>query len=185
MNEKIYIGCTIRGLEKRFQAHKNAHETSGLALHTAMRKHGTENFTIELIEETETIEQMFQREIYWINKLNTFRGDGYNMTAGGEGAVGCKISEETKKKMSKAHLGKVLSEEHKKKISEASLGKVFSDETKQKLSEALLGKVFSEETRRKMSEAHLGRKISEETRRKMSKAQKTRQKVQKDGEIGE
>ena len=46
-----------------------------------------------------------------------------------------KPSDEAKKKLSEAHIGKHLSEEAKKKLSEANKGKKLSEETKKKLSE--------------------------------------------------
>ena len=79
----------------------------------------------------------------------------------------------------KSWLGRTHSEESKRKISEATIGKVpwnkgktgvYSEETKGKLSEAHKGKIFSEEHRGKLSEAGKGRKLSEETRRKISEA---------------
>lgn len=44
-----------------------------------MRKHGFENFNIDIVEECK--ENIDDREIYWIKKLNP----DYNMTLGGEG----------------------------------------------------------------------------------------------------
>ncbi len=46
-----------------------------------MRKYGIEHFHIELIEETDDPEE---REIYWIEKYQTFK-NGYNATLGGDG----------------------------------------------------------------------------------------------------
>lgn len=46
-----------------------------------MRKYGVKNFHIELIEETDNPEE---REVYWINKLDTYK-NGYNATFGGDG----------------------------------------------------------------------------------------------------
>lgn len=46
-----------------------------------MRKYGIEHFHIELIEETDVPEE---REIYWIEKYQTFK-NGYNATLGGDG----------------------------------------------------------------------------------------------------
>ena len=46
-----------------------------------MRKYGIEHFHIELIEETDNPEE---REIYWIEKYQTFK-NGYNATLGGDG----------------------------------------------------------------------------------------------------
>ena len=76
------------------------------------------------------------------------------------------LSEETKKKMTKANKGQVpwnkggtLSEETKKKIGDAHRGKHLSEEHKKKISKTLkenppwLGKHFSEETKKKISDA--------------------------------
>ena len=46
-------------------------------------------------------------------------------------------AEETKKKMSEAHIGKTHSEETRRKMSEARKGRTFSAETRKKISEAL------------------------------------------------
>ena len=46
-----------------------------------MRKYGIEHFHIELLEETDNPEE---REIYWIEKMRSFKY-GYNATYGGDG----------------------------------------------------------------------------------------------------
>lgn len=69
-----------------------------------------------------------------------------------------------------------MSEETKRKISKAAKGRSLSEETKSKISKAATGKKFSEETRSKMSNAAKGKKFSEETKRKMSEAAKNRNK---------
>ena len=46
-----------------------------------MRKYGIEHFIIECIEETNNPNE---REMYWINKKNTYH-NGYNATLGGDG----------------------------------------------------------------------------------------------------
>lgn len=66
-------------------------------------------------------------------------------------------SEETKRKISKAHKGKKLSEEHKRKISKAEEGKPIPEETRRKISEAKKGQKrgpLSEEWKRNLSKAH-------------------------------
>ena len=95
-------------------------------------------------------------------------------------------SEETKRKLSKAHKGKKLSEETKKKMSDNrqkygvwNKGKKMSDDVKKQMSERMVGrfsgekhpfygKPRSEETKRKLREAHKGKKLSEKTKKKMS-----------------
>ncbi len=87
---------------------------------------------------------------------------------------GYKHSDESKRKMSESHKGKILSEETKRKMSDAAkrnkkwLGKTHLEKTKRKMSESHKGKTHSEETKRKLSESKKGKTLSEETKRKMS-----------------
>lgn len=97
--------------------------------------------------------------------------------------LGRKFSEETRRKLSKAHKGKTLKEETKKKLSEYFRGRKLTEEHKQKLREyykthdnPFKGKKHSEKSKRRMREAAKGRipwnkgkTWSEETRKKISK----------------
>lgn len=85
INGKVYVGKTNFSLEKRFREH--CYDAFQLRcekrpLYAAMRKYGIENFYIELLEETNEPES---KEIYWIEKLGSFK-TGYNATQGGDGA---------------------------------------------------------------------------------------------------
>lgn len=83
LNEKIYIGQTRQPIEKRFLQHFKADSPLG----QDMREYGIENFTIEIIERCENQEQLNEREIFWINALNSKQPNGYNVTSGGSGYV--------------------------------------------------------------------------------------------------
>ena len=58
---------------------KNYHHN--IHLQNAWNKYGEENFEFSIIEECH-MDQLDQREIYWISKLNSYE-DGYNLTSGG------------------------------------------------------------------------------------------------------
>ena len=92
-NGMIYIGQTTRSVKERFGEHMKSDYLIGRAI----RKYGVENFTVEVIEECATPEQLNEREIFWIAKLNTKHPHGYNMTDGGEGATG--LTEESLAKL--------------------------------------------------------------------------------------
>lgn len=84
INQKIYIGKTEFSIEKRFKEHcrdafKDRNEQR--PLYSAMRKHGIDHFSIQLLEETTNPEE---REKYWIEKTQSFKY-GYNATMGGDG----------------------------------------------------------------------------------------------------
>lgn len=84
LNNKIYIGQTIKTVEKRFQQHKNNSNKpyfSQIVLYKAFNKYGVENFICETIEEVEN-EQLDEREKYWIDYYDSYF-EGYNSTLGG------------------------------------------------------------------------------------------------------
>lgn len=84
INGKIYVGKTDFSIEKRFKEHCRDSLKEGCEkrpLYSAMRKYGVENFSIDLLEETNNPEE---REIYWIETLESFK-NGYNATIGGDG----------------------------------------------------------------------------------------------------
>lgn len=107
---------------------------------------------------------------------------------------GYKHTEEAKQKIAAASRGRKLgplSEEHKRKLSEAHIGKKPSEETRKKKSDIMKclrwynngsrnvralecpeGFVLGRLPSKKMSESQKGRKLSDETRRKMSESSK-------------
>ena len=126
-----------------------------------MNKHG---YTAKVIRNCGSDEELAHH--YEMELIGIFRGIGFeltNLTDGGDGCSGRVPSDETRRKLSEANLGKTLSDEHRQKISEASSGenhpnwgKTLSDETRQKISEATLGKSVSNDSKLKMSEAKSG-----------------------------
>lgn len=87
INGKIYVGQTTKSLKERFQKHcwgtteKDSYHLN-MAIKKAIKKYGKENFTIELIEEVETI-KLDEREVYWISYYDSYN-KGYNCTKGGQ-----------------------------------------------------------------------------------------------------
>jgi len=101
INSKIYIGCTISSLKKRFEEHcfRCLKTDLNTKLCNSMRKYGIENFEIELIKNCK-ISNIYEEEKKLIKEYNTFNG-GLNSTFGGEGCLGYKHSDEIRKKISK------------------------------------------------------------------------------------
>lgn len=166
---KLYFGQTVMSIEERWRRHVlSTQRGSDHKFHRAIRKYGEENFTVEevLTVSAPTKEILKKKldyvEIRLIKKLGT-RHNGYNITDGGEGRLGYEMSEEHRKKISKARLGTHLSEETKEKLRKINLGRKLSDEARQKMSEKKRGKAGpwkgrhrSEETKRKISESLKG-----------------------------
>ena len=164
INNKIYIGQTIRSLCDRINEYKRDlkfNKLNNQYLLRAFKKYGWENFSFTIIDTAETIEELNEKEIHYITlyKSNN-RNFGYNIESGGKNSV---PSSETILKMSEAHIGikqskkwienrvaKAGSEDAKK------YGKLKTDEEKSYLSKNSpkywRGKTRDEETKRKISE---------------------------------
>jgi group I intron endonuclease len=200
---KVYIGQTVKTLNRRksdhgFRAKKG--DCRG-AFQIALLEHGLDAFTWEQICTADTLEELNEREIYWIAHYDSTNPEkGYNLAPGGlawspSGETRRKLSEankgqipwiknrhhseETRRKLSEAHKGKHPSEKTRKKLSEAGKGRSPSPETRRKIGDAergkknhWFGKNFSEEYRRKLSEAHKGEKLSTEHCQKIGVANK-------------
>lgn len=75
------------------------------ALYEAFKKYGVENFIVETICFSSNKKELMSLEKHYISELNTVSPNGYNLTSGGEN---CKVTDETKKKISKALKGRKI-----------------------------------------------------------------------------
>lgn len=95
VNEKMYVGQTIKSLEERWAMHRIiATSGKGHHLHASIRKHGVQSFSASVIDTCSTDEELNEKEILWISKLGTYGPGGYNETLGGDGVRGLKWSSE-------------------------------------------------------------------------------------------
>ena len=139
LNGKQYVGQTVNSLKYRLQRHGWASSSKHMPISAAMQKYGKENFTAEILCECTSQIELNEKEKFWATKLSTFAPNGYNLFAGdGYGSAspemkrlisegrkrgGYRHSDETKKRMSKAHTGIKVSPEANKKRSEAMKGR--------------------------------------------------------------
>src|SRR5699024_192899 len=97
----------------------NALSGGNTILYKAIRKHGKQNFKVEVLEtRIDNADDLKEREKYWIKELDTYSftgGHGYNMTLGGDGLLGYKWTEEQRETLK----GRILSEETRRRISES------------------------------------------------------------------
>jgi group I intron endonuclease len=150
VNGKLYVGKS-NDFKKRWINHKSIafnenHSRYKSPIYCAMRKYSLENFETSILEsDLENDEITFEREKYWISKLNTKAPNGYNLTDGGEGVTGIKLSEEHKEKLRIANTGKKHTYEVKKRMSvywtenSPNRGKSLSLETRKKMSDSKKG----------------------------------------------
>lgn len=88
INNKVYIGQVYnKSVEERFKRHctdKSALKHS--YIDRAIEKYGPENFVVETIDIASDLDELNNKEKYWIKKYNsTDRTKGYNLTDGGDG----------------------------------------------------------------------------------------------------
>lgn len=180
INGKVYIGQSIN-IKARWKDHThvlNRKDSHCTLLQRAWSKYGEENFSFEILELC-TEDMLDKIEIKYI-KLYDARNNGYNIEPGGN--KNKHLSDETRRRISEAHLGKTMSDEAKKKMSESRkgaqnpmFGKTHTDITKKKISgnnKGRTGHVISEAQREICRAVNLGKVVSDETRRKISKANK-------------
>lgn len=162
--QKKYVGQTTKGALKRWDAHKK-NAGKGRCFSQAIAKYGADDFTIEVVDWATNREDLDNREVLWISTLNTMSPFGYNLTKGGKGASGYKLSSEARAKMSARLKGKSKSASHAANISKALTGKKKSAEAISKTRRT--GSSHSNETKRKMSASRKGKPKSAEHRLKI------------------
>lgn len=104
INNKVYIGQTIYPLHIR----KSQHERSYVygyktAFSNAIKKYGKENFKWEVIYETNSIEDLNEKESYYIEYYDSLvTKNGYNLKGGGGNDF---LTQEVKIKIRESQLG--------------------------------------------------------------------------------
>lgn len=179
ITNKCYVGFS-KNAAKRFKRHLTLAENGvNRRLYDSIRKHGKENFILEIIATCVTKEEAVELEKFWISELNSLMPNGYNMTVGGDGGntlvgwteeekkelytrqantrIGMKHTEETKEKISKAHLGKTMPEEQKLRLSETLKKIGHKPPTIKGKIPWMKGKKHTEESLKKISSARLGK----------------------------
>lgn len=171
-NGKRYVGCTTR-VKPEYRWQEGRGYKTNKHFYSAILKHGWNNFEHEAWELTSESE-MYYAEKYLIAYYHTTESEfGYNHSSGGEkSALGCKHSEETRKKMSLSHKGKSLGEEHRKHLAEANGRKAKDPEFRKRVSETQKKKWSDPEYRERLSKAAKKRASDPEVLRKKSELQK-------------
>lgn len=174
VNGKQYVGQTNDWKRREYNWYNTNWSYAGRLINNARNKYGADNFETTILKECETIDDANKWEMYYIKELNTKYPFGYNLTDGGEGSIGCVVSDETRRKLSELTKGEnnpFYGKHHSEETIEKLKNRVISDETRRKLSEAAKGrqspnkgKHLTEETKKKLSESRLGKhfpKLSE------------------------
>lgn len=167
LNYKCYVGQTVQPLKDRISAHI---ATRNSLLGRAIRKYGRDAFDSFEFRGI-PVHLLDYAEINMIRRIGSISPRGYNLSLGGNGNSGG-LSASHRAKIGLKHRGRHLSEETKKKLSIAHLGIPSpnkgmhqSEEAKRKSSLSHMGKIpwnrgipMSAEARQKASKSLMGRK---------------------------
>lgn len=113
INDKVYIGQTVRPIEARFRRHINDAMNNVLDTHfaRAIRMYGPEHFSIELIDQAQSQEELTLKEQQWIKYYDSVNV-GYNETDACSKCGGNTYKSKTEEEM----------EDIKEKIRQSKLG---------------------------------------------------------------
>lgn len=113
LNGKVYVGKANDPI-KRWNRHNWNYmhrKYPHFPLYRALKKYGSNNFQLEIIESFESEQLAFEAEVWWIAYLKTMGAVLYNCTAGGEGNIfNKKHTPLTKHKMSQSQKQRRLKE---------------------------------------------------------------------------
>jgi group I intron endonuclease len=170
---RVYIGQSWN-VQERIKRHKHStHLKTTQILAGSFIKHGAEKHTFEIIEELSenaTQSELDLREMFHIREYTDAGYRMLNLTEGGYGTKGYKLSEETKNKIRAKAIGRKHSAETCILIGNINRGKKFTEEHRMKISKAnsgyngLIGKKASDSHRMNISKALKGRDFSKEHR---------------------
>lgn len=146
VNNKIYVGQ-----KKSDKFLGESYLGSGKILTQAVAKYGKDMFKVELLDTADSLEELGEKEKYWIKELRSQDPSiGYNITAGGihvpiegeqNGFYGKHHTEETKQKMREAQKKKPpMSQETRNKIANSNRGSHRTEETKKKMGDQQRGR---------------------------------------------
>ncbi len=190
INGKVYIGKTYR-IKARQVEHKSKSTSCDTYFHKALNKYGYDNFTFEIIAQTDNDDSLNFLEKLYIRKYKSSQHEfGYNLTGGGEGTLGFHHTEETRQKMSKSRKGAKRSDETKQKMRDSwklreprDMSSSANPNWKGGVKKIKKEPVPREIVNQHISEAkkgsipwNKGKKWSDETRKKLSEAAKNRNK---------
>jgi hypothetical protein len=156
-NQPFYIGI---GSDNKFE---RAYSNLGRNKYWNRITSNTE-YTVDILFDDINWDDACSKEYEFIQlygRRDLGNGTLCNLTDGGEGAYGRKMSEKTKIALIKSNTGSKKSKETIIKMSKAKIGKLKSDETKLKMSKYRTGKKHSESTIKKLSGSnhHSSRKV--------------------------
>jgi len=157
-----YIGVTSRGVERRWKEHRQGARTD-MPIARAIAKYGADAFDYVKEATLPTFQEMLIAERIAI----AFNRPAFNLTAGGDGALGAVRTPEQRAKLSAAAKARGVHPGLLAAAVKANTGRKHSEETKAKIGAANLGQRRTPEQRARMSavkQGHVGTRWTDERR---------------------
>ena len=163
LNGKQYVGQTMKTLKERMAGHLCGDQY----IDNALKKYGIENFTVEILDECSTVDELNEREIVRIAEFDTLHPNGYNLTTGGDNAsptdkVRKKISD-TLKEYYEQHpeVLQRISEQQKKRFEDPEERQKAAERTRQLFKNPEIAAKHAESQRRRFEREEERQKVSE------------------------
>lgn len=119
---RVYVGQAVN-IEKRKSSYRRGHSTSQRRLHNSINTYGYDQHIFEVVEQC-PIKELNTRERYWQEYYDVLSEKGLNCKLTKVGDKSGVHSEETKRKQSKANIGKIISQDIRDKISKTLKGNI-------------------------------------------------------------
>ena len=170
MNNKCYIGQTIRDVKRRVHEHLFYESRGNSAIKRAIKKYGHSNFTYEILHDSILEFMLDDLEKEEIKKHNSLSPNGYNLATGGN--KNKTFSKESIEKMSKSQ--NMRSPESRRRQADTIRGRPCPKHVKQ-LSDFLKGNQHG----RGHTPPNKGIPMSPEQKRKISISKKGKSNIKK------
>lgn len=181
---KQYVGISYRAADRRWKEHvKAASVTAKSLLSRAIAKYGPDAFVMMVIYEAVDEREACAVERAMIAQYDTLAPRGYNLSTGGEGSVGRRVSKIGRANLSAAVKAQWLDPDFRERMLVAFQDRTIPEshvEHLRQLAAGQKGETRSAEFGAKVSAGLKGHSVSDETKAKIAASHKTRPRVLSD-----
>lgn len=175
---KFYVGSSVHLFRRKSEhfSRLRRHTHCNLFLQKAFDKYGENAFSFEIIEIVDDVDQLMEREQYWLDKLKPYNREiGYNIN---QSSIGPDLHGENnpmygvspQKRMDEKTYEKWLASRQGENASRPMQGKKHTIESREKMRIKALGRKHTEEWKQQHSKDLAGRKMSDIQREHISEA---------------